>query len=77
MKRLMNRRLIDWPSSQVCMDCPLGQFVDIEGKVTSYLCHWEPSETMDHIPNTCPADIPIIFKSYSKIFPQKTSLELK
>jgi|TARA_Y100000031_G_C8221309_1_gene386087 hypothetical protein len=47
-------RLIIWPWSQICIECPHGQFVDIAKKPSAYLCHYESTDNPDTIPLDCP-----------------------
>jgi len=53
-------RLIEWPLSQVCMECHQGQFVDIEDKPSCYICHWDRSLSVELIPSDCPESIPLL-----------------
>jgi hypothetical protein len=36
------------------MECPYGQFVDIDEKPSAYLCHYESTEKPEFIPLDCP-----------------------
>ena len=47
-------RLIEWPWSQICMECPYGQFVEIADKPSTYLCHFDKPTKPEHIPLDCP-----------------------
>ena len=58
---LANLKLVEWPWSQVCMDCSFGQFVEVEGSSSCYLCHWEKSAGIMNIPTDCPESIPTVF----------------
>jgi len=57
---LTNLKLVEWPWSQVCIDCSFGQFVEVEGSTSCYLCHWD-DEPILNIPANCPQSIPTVF----------------
>ncbi len=52
--------LVEWPWSQTCLDCPHGQFIDIQDKPCSYLCHWDRTEDANCIPHDCPQNITLV-----------------
>ena len=47
-------RLIEWPWSQICIECLHGRFVDIAEKPSAYLCHYESTDKPETIPLDCP-----------------------
>ena len=55
------KHLIEWPWSQVCMECPHGQFVDLDDKPCCYICRWDRSVGVKSVPRDCPKSIPHFF----------------